>query len=152
VAATGTAPVQATFASGFSDGVHGAQFGVEITPATVAVERHGEAAFVPGVPVCLDCGITPGFTAGPWTVFVWTMVSYCSWTQRLAADVCAGEELCQVSRVVAWPGVTRRALPEMDPRRRALSQVPTGRVGKPGRSVRRRQSETHWGISATRVP
>ena len=34
------------FARGFGDGVHGAEFGIEITPAAVAVERHGEAALV----------------------------------------------------------------------------------------------------------
>ena len=50
-------------AGGFGHGVHGAQLGIEIGPAAVAVQRHGQAALMPCGSGSLDAHHA-GFAAG----------------------------------------------------------------------------------------
>ena len=46
VAATGVAPVHGNLAGSLGHGVHGAKLGIQICPAAVAVQSHGQAALV----------------------------------------------------------------------------------------------------------
>ena len=115
------------FARGFGDGVHGAEFGIEVAPAAVAVERHGEAALVAWhVPVPL-MRMTPASPPGPCTVLVCTMESYCSMDPALGADVGSGEELLEVGGEVARLLQLGEDFGRRIERDRRAFHVPTGR-------------------------
>ncbi len=70
------------FARGFGHGVHGAELGIEIAQRPLPSRAMARPRSWPGVPVPL-MRMTPASPPGPMTVLVCTMVSYCSWTQRL---------------------------------------------------------------------
>ena len=81
VAPTGVAPATGDVARGFGDRVHRAELGIEIAPAPVAVERHGQSAIR-----ALDAnhaGIAARALRRPSVA----RRSYCSVIQRLRADV-----------------------------------------------------------------
>ena len=88
-------------------GVHRAQLGIEIAPAAVAVERHRQAALR-----ALHADHAR-LAAGPSTVLVCTMESYCSIDPALGADVRAGQQLLQIageSRLAARAATSVRHL------------------------------------------
>ncbi len=65
-------------ARGFGHSVFCAQIWIEIGPASVAIESHGQAALMACRACALDAHDTRFATRPPWTVLVCTMVSYCS--------------------------------------------------------------------------
>ena len=113
-------------ARGFGHGVHGAELGIEIRPAAVAVEGHGEAALVARRAGALDAH-DAGFAAGADDGVGLHHGVVLLVDPALGADVGAGEQLFEVGGEVAVARRARAATASGGSSGTGDFHVPTGR-------------------------